>query len=148
MKAFGVESVGSMEFAWTLVEPEKGRYDFSLFDRAIAVLAEARHRGHPRDADGQLPGLAPGRGRGAPGLATADERFRHEADGLLQQPRLPRGLAPHSRACAEHYGQDERVVGWQIDNEIGHEGSDRCVCDNCGRPGMHGSRADTVSPRR
>ena len=38
---YGFTSVRIMEFAWTIVEPEPGRFDFSLFDRAVAVLADA-----------------------------------------------------------------------------------------------------------
>ncbi|MBL8966054.1 MAG: beta-galactosidase, partial [Spirochaetaceae bacterium] len=39
MREAGGGLVRMMEFAWVLVEPEKGRYDFSLFERAIAVAA-------------------------------------------------------------------------------------------------------------
>ena len=38
--SFGVSLVRMMEFAWALIEPEKGRFDFRLFDRAIGILAE------------------------------------------------------------------------------------------------------------
>ena len=32
---------------------------------------------------------------------------------------------------AEHYRGEEGIVAWQVDNEIGHEGSDLCWCDHC-----------------
>ena len=35
------------------------------------------------------------------------------------------------RALVEHYKNEEAIVAWQIDNEIGHEGSDICYCENC-----------------
>ena len=35
------------------------------------------------------------------------------------------------RAMAEHYKHETAVVAWQIDNELGHEGSDICYCHQC-----------------
>jgi len=40
MRACGFDVARIMEFAWSSLEPSKGRYDFSLFDRAIDVLAQ------------------------------------------------------------------------------------------------------------
>ena len=34
-------------------------------------------------------------------------------------------------ALVEHYKDEEAIAAWQIDNEIGHEGSDVCYCKNC-----------------
>ncbi|MGD8397800.1 MAG: beta-galactosidase, partial [Anaerolineae bacterium] len=34
-------------------------------------------------------------------------------------------------AMAERYGGDERVLGWQIDNEFGCYDTGRCYCDTC-----------------
>ncbi len=31
----------------------------------------------------------------------------------------------------EHYKDEKAIAAWQIDNEIGHEGSDMCYCRNC-----------------
>ena len=39
MQAAGVNTVRMGEFAWSAIEPEEGKLDFSLFDRAIAILA-------------------------------------------------------------------------------------------------------------
>jgi beta-galactosidase len=35
------------------------------------------------------------------------------------------------RKLVEHYKDEEAIVAWQIDNEIGHEGSDMCHCPKC-----------------
>jgi hypothetical protein len=40
MRECGVQAVRIGEFAWALMEPKEGTFDFSLFDRAIAVLAK------------------------------------------------------------------------------------------------------------
>ncbi len=131
MAHYGFSCVRIMEFAWTLVEPEPGNFDFSLFDRAVAVLAEAglsviigTPTATPPHWLSELPvfrvspaGQSHGYGSrrnlcyNAPGYAAASERI--------------------VRAVASHYGKDERIIGFQVDNEIGHEGSDRCVCEHC-----------------
>src|SRR6058998_2910814 len=38
MRECGVNAVRMGEFAWALMEPSEGRYDFALFDRAIATM--------------------------------------------------------------------------------------------------------------
>src|SRR5258707_6792416 len=38
MQECGVNTVRLGEFAWSLMEPREGHYDFSLFDRAIETL--------------------------------------------------------------------------------------------------------------
>lgn len=34
-------------------------------------------------------------------------------------------------ALVKHYSNEEAIMMWQIDNELGHEGSDDCYCPNC-----------------
>ena len=48
MQEAGVNTVRIGEFAWYLMEPKEGVFDFSLFDRAIAVLAKHGIKTHPR----------------------------------------------------------------------------------------------------
>ncbi len=38
MAEAGFNCVRMAEFAWSVIEPEEGRYDFSLFDEVIAEL--------------------------------------------------------------------------------------------------------------
>ncbi|MBO4358887.1 MAG: beta-galactosidase, partial [Erysipelotrichaceae bacterium] len=38
-----------------------------------------------------------------------------------------------ARKMAEHYKDEEAIVAWQVENEVGHEGSDMCWCDSCRR---------------
>ncbi|MHC5034876.1 MAG: beta-galactosidase, partial [Planctomycetota bacterium] len=40
MERAGLNAVRMGEFGWSAIEPEEGRYEFGLFDRAIALLAE------------------------------------------------------------------------------------------------------------
>lgn len=135
MRERGIEVVRLMEFAWSVLEPEKGRFDFSLFDRAISLLAErgigvilgtptATFPAWLLDEDPAVLQVAVDR-------RTRDFGSRRMAcfNSAAYRAAALRVVA----ACAGHFASDERVVGWQIDNEIGHEGSDRCVCDSCRR---------------
>jgi len=132
MKGYGVEVVRMMEFAWSLIEPEKGRFDFSLFDKAIAVLAKqgigiilgtptATFPAWLLDEGDVLQVAQDGRPRD----------FGTRRMGCFNSPAYCEASKRIVEACAAHFGGDERVIGWQVDNEFGHEGSDRCVCDKC-----------------
>jgi beta-galactosidase len=132
MGEFGVEVVRLMEFAWALIEPEKGRFDFSLFDRAIDVLAKRGIGvilGTPTATfpvwlldEGEVLQLT---------KAGMKRDFGTRRMGCFNSPTYREAASRVVRACAEHFGRDERVLGWQVDNELGHEGSDRCTCENC-----------------
>lgn len=128
---YGFTCVRIMEFAWTIVEPEPGRFDFSLFDRAVAVLAAAGLKviiGTPTATpphwliDRSVFRVLP---TGAPHSYGSRRNLCYNA------PEYIEAAARVVSAVAKHYGGDGRVSGFQVDNEIGHEGSDRCVCGHC-----------------
>jgi len=133
MQQMGIQVVRIMEFAWALLEPEEKHYDFSLFDDAIAVLA--RHGlqvvlGTPTatfpawlyDKDPDLVQIHP---------SGSKRIFGARRQPCFNSPTYFKAAKRLVATLAEHYADSPVVVGWQIDNEIGHEGSDRCVCNNC-----------------
>lgn len=123
------------EFAWRLMEPEEGRYDFSFFDRVIEKAGERGLDvifGTPTAAppawlvckcEDVLPTMANGSRLAYGGRHTvcySSRSYLERCKGIV-------------RALAEHYRDERRIVAWQIDNELGHEGSDKCYCENCRR---------------
>lgn len=121
------------EFAWHRMEPEEGRFDFSFFD---GVIAMAKEKG--------LQVIF-----GTP-TATPPAWLIHKHPDILSQ--FPDGSSrafggrhvscyssqPYREYCAriitqlaEHYKGEKTIVAWQIDNELGHEGSDQCWCPRC-----------------
>ena len=121
------------EFAWHRMEPEEGRFDFSFFDGVIAL---AKEKG--------LQVIF-----GTP-TATPPAWLIHKHPDILSQ--FPDGSSrafggrhvscyssqPYREYCAriitqlvEHYKDEKAIVAWQIDNELGHEGSDQCWCPRC-----------------
>ncbi|HTX74453.1 MAG TPA: beta-galactosidase [Rectinemataceae bacterium] len=133
MHEYGFRVVRIMEFAWQLLEPSPGHFDFSLFDRAIDLLGSRSIRvilGTPTATfPAWLADSGPAVLQVAPDGRTRD--FGTRRMGCFNSPAYREAAARIVEACASHFGGDQRIIGWQIDNEIGNEGSDRCVCDNC-----------------
>lgn len=121
------------EFAWHLMEPEKGKFDFSFFDR---VIAAAGKRG--LSVIFGTPTAAPPAwlAHAYPDILSQSETGVHRAYGgrhvacYSSEPYLERCRAIVT-ALAEHYRDERCIVAWQIDNELGHEGSDKCWCPRC-----------------
>lgn len=129
----GFQAVRIMEFAWPILEPKPGIYDFSLFDAVIQLLE--RHKlgavlGTPTaimpawlvDKDPTVLAIHPSR---------LSRDFGCRRMGCMNAPAYQEAARQLVQAIADHYGSTQAVIGWQIDNEIGHEGSDHCVCDHC-----------------
>lgn len=121
------------EFAWHLMEPEKGKFDFSFFDR---VIAAAGKRG--LSVIFGTPTAAP-----PAWLAHAHPDILSQSESGVPRAYGGRHVACYSSelylercraivtALAEHYRDERCIVAWQIDNELGHEGSDKCWCPRC-----------------
>jgi beta-galactosidase len=135
MKEAGFTIARIMEFAWAIIEPEPGRFDFSLFDRAIDALASRGIGvvlGTPTATfPAWLADLDPGVFALHPSGYPRDFGARRMGCWNSETYRA-RSMAV-VRAIADRYGKDGRIRGFQVDNELGHEGSDRCVCPNCAR---------------
>jgi beta-galactosidase len=125
MKDMGLSSVRLAEFAWALMEPRQGKYDFSFFERIIDRLGEAGISVILGTPTATFP----------PWLAKKYPDIHQELNGVR------RGIGTRRQACfasanyrrasekivtamAKKFGQHPNVIAWQIDNEIGHEGSD------------------------
>lgn len=132
MAAAGFNMVRMAEFAWDLMEPTPGTYNFDLFDAVIDHLASSGIKTMMC-----TPTAAP------PRWLTAEhpEVLRVDADGRSMQ----HGSRQHccyagetfrqfsrtiTRAMAEHYAGNPNVVGWQTDNEFNCVFTE-CHCDSC-----------------
>jgi len=126
MAAAGFNTTRLGEFAWHIFEPEEGRFDFDLFDRAIAVLAAAGidtimctpTATPPRWLTAKYPEVLRTNAHG--------ETMRH---GTRQQADTTSPVyREHSRrittAMAAHYRDTKGIIGWQTDNELNTSTSD------------------------
>ncbi|TGK03249.1 beta-galactosidase [Leptospira langatensis] len=125
MKDMGLTRVRLAEFSWALVEPKEGRFDFSFWQKILDLF----HK-HKMDAILGTPTAT-----FPPWLAKKYPDILQVRDGVL------RGIGTRRQACfsspnyrkavvrvvtkmAQALGKHPAVIGWQVDNEIGHEGSD------------------------
>jgi len=120
MRAAGMNTVRMAEFAWDLMEPEEGRYDFTLFDETIARLGAKGIR-----TILCTPTAAPPRWLTLkhPEILRVDARGTVQRHGSRQQASTASDLFREysrriTRAMAEHYRDNPHVIGWQTDNEF------------------------------
>lgn len=120
MAAAGFNVARMAEFAWDILEPEEGRFNFALFDETIARLAA-----HGIDTLLGTPTASPPRWL----TAKYPETLRTASDGTRMQPGSRQHASYASpvfreksraitRAMAEHYRKNPHVIGWQTDNEL------------------------------
>lgn len=119
MREAGMNVARLAEFAWSTMEPSEGHYNFDWLERAVTLL-------HANGLEVVL---------GTPTAAPPAWLTQHYPDTLaIEQNGRP---AQHGNRChvspnsatylkycrriteqmAKRFGQDSRVIGWQIDNE-------------------------------
>jgi beta-galactosidase len=128
MREMGVNVVRLAESGWGLIEPEEGKYDFSLFDEAVELL----HK-HGIDVILGTPTAAPPAWlcKKHPEILLTDENgTRVSFGGWRTYSVNSDAYWKYSRkiieAMARHYADHPAVIGWQTDNGYGHENSDLC----------------------
>jgi len=117
--AMGFEFTHFAEFAWAQLEPEEGKYDFTWLDKAVSIAAKYHlkvimctstctppvwlSRKHPEilsmNEDGQR--VDHGSRQHA---SFSSSYYRNYSLKMIEQ-------------LARHYGNDPRIMGWQVDNE-------------------------------
>jgi len=131
MKELGVNVVRLAEFAWTMMEPEEGVYDFRFWDDIIERLSAAGF-----DIVLGTPTATPPAWmcHKYPEILPADEHgvtisFGARRHYTVHSETYQRFSVAITTEMAKRYGKHPRVIGWQTDNEYGHEKSDRSYSD-------------------
>jgi beta-galactosidase len=132
MKECGVNVARVGEFAWSLMEPEDGKFDFSLFDRAIGVLSRQGIKivfGTPTATPPKwLTSAHPDTLHGFPtGQLSNDQTRRHVCYNSETYRRYSRRIVEE---LARHYADNPNIIGWQIDNELNNENRE-CYSPSC-----------------
>ena len=135
MLEMGCNVIRIAEFSWHLMERAEGQYDFSFFDR---VIAEAKKRGLKVILGTPTAAIPAWLAHKHPDILAWFESGKKRAFGgrhvyCFNSPVMYEYSGRIIRAMAEHYRDEEQVAAWQIDNELGHEGSDVCYCPQCHR---------------
>lgn len=132
LRGAGLTIVRMAEFAWSRLEPREGAYEFGWLDKAIETFEQEGFQvvlGTPtaappawlsREHPDTLP-VEPG------GHVKEFGGRRHYCPNSATYRDYTRKVV---HAMAARYGQDGRVIGWQIDNEFGGS-TVHCYCENC-----------------
>lgn len=136
--AHGLNCLRVAEFAWGTMEPEEGKYDFSLFRevvdkckaRGISVIMCTPSATPPSWMEHKYPEIM------------AEVNGRRLVHGA-RRSSCPTNLtfrkfcANIVEAMAKEFADDENIIGWQIDNElVTMVGGTGCTCPDCVR-GYH-----------
>lgn len=116
----GIRAVRIAEFAWNKFEPVEGRFTFEFFD---AFLNAARKCGMkvilgtptatpPAWAAENYPEILNARKDGVLYRHGARRHYNYNSPKYIE---LTKAVVEQ---MAEHYGHDDTVIGWQIDNEL------------------------------
>ena len=133
MAAMGITNVRIAEFAWGLMEPAEGRFDFQWLERAMGIL-----HAHGIAMIVGTPSAAP-----PPWLVTKyPEVLMVNDQGVTLSPGTRRFTCPSNATyrrlslaiateMAKRLAAAPGVIGWQIDNELTLGSSGRCYCRYC-----------------
>ena len=133
MAEMGVTNVRIAEFAWALMEPSEGKFDFSWLERAvkilhahnIAVILGTPSAAPPPWLSSKYPEIMVVNDHGMT-LSTSGRRFTCPTNKTYR--RLSLIIATQ---MANRFNATPGVVGWQIDNEFTLSESGRCYCQYC-----------------
>jgi len=119
MAEMGFEFTHFAEFAWAQLEPEEGKYDFAWLDRAVALAAKYKLkvimctstatppvwlvRQHPDVLKMREDGTQMDHGS-RQHASFSSNYYREYSQKMITE-------------LAKHYGNDPRIIGWQLDNE-------------------------------
>lgn len=133
MAAAGVTNVRIAEFAWSLMEPKEGSFDFHWLERSVGIL-HAHEIGvilgtpsaaPPNWLTQKYPEVLMVDDHGVT-LNTGARRFTCPTNSTYR--RLSVTIAT---AMARNFASTPGVIGWQIDNELTLGSSARCYCRYC-----------------
>jgi len=133
MAETGFTNVRIAEFAWALMEPAEGKFDFAWLRRAvqtlhkhdISVILGTPSAAPPPWLAARYPEIVEVNAQGEP-LHPGGRRFTCPTNQTYR--RLSLSIAT---AMAHAFAEVPGVIGWQIDNELTLSPSPRCYCNFC-----------------
>lgn len=133
MAAMGITNVRIAEFAWAVMEPREGSFDFDWLHRSvkilhahnIAVILGTPSAAPPNWLTQKYPEVLMVNDHGMT-LSTGSRRFTCPTNKTYR--RLALAIATQ---MAHAFASAPGVVGWQIDNELTLGDNARCYCRYC-----------------
>lgn len=124
MAEVGFEFIHLGEFAWAFIEPEEGKFDFTWMDEVVAL---SHQNGLKIIMCTSTPTPPVWLAQKHPEILMENDAGRTMQHGSRQQiswsSKVYREyVAKMVEAIGRHYGKDDRIWGWQLDNEPSHYG--------------------------
>ena len=124
MSEMGIKFTHFAEFAWAMMEPEEGKYDFEWLDRAVSLAEKYGLKvimctptpTPPAWLSKKYPDILIQRDNG---VSIQHGRRQHASWSSDRYRRYVENIVSR---LAMRYGNHPAVIGWQIDNEPGHYG--------------------------
>jgi beta-galactosidase len=129
MAAAGVSVVRMTDFAWAALQPAADTFETDWLAEAIEQLAAANIAVVLATPSASPPPWLIDAHPEALAVDAAGRRLEigRRCHGCVSAPAFVDAAVRVARVLAERFGQDERVIGWQIDNEYNRV----CHCDIC-----------------
>ncbi|MCR1898536.1 beta-galactosidase [Irregularibacter muris] len=135
IKQMGANIIRIGEFAWHLMEPKEGQYDFSFFDGVVEKAKQYDINIMFGTPTATFPAWL---AKKYPSILSEDKSGNKRVFGGRRQycfhsDRYQEYTKKIVEKLVHHYRNEKAIIAWQIDNEFGHEGSDLCYCEQCHR---------------
>ncbi|MDU1905906.1 MAG: beta-galactosidase [Dysgonomonas sp.] len=119
IKELGFDFVHYAEFAWAQLEPSEGVYDFAWLDRAVNIADKNGLKVIMCTSTATPPVWLI---RKHPDILIEHENGTKMDHGARQHPSVSNNYYRQYsmkmiEKLAQHYGNDKRIMGWQLDNE-------------------------------
>ncbi len=119
MADMGFEFTHFAEFAWAQLEPKEGVYDFEWLDRAVAIADKYNLKVIMCTSTATPPVWLV---RNHPEVLIQHEDGTKDDHGSRQHASFSNNYYREYSLkmiaeLAKHYGNDDRIMGWQVDNE-------------------------------
>lgn len=119
MAKMGFEYTHFAEFAWAQLEPEEGKYDFKWLNRSLQLAAKYNLKVIMCTSTATPPVWLV---RKHPDVLSTDENGKKMDHGARQHASFSSNYyrmysMKMIEQLAKRYGNDKRIMGWQLDNE-------------------------------
>lgn len=133
IKSHGMRHIHLAEFSWSQLEPREGIFDFSWLDRAID-LAAAEGLGVILCTPTATPPVW--MSKKYPEILMVKENLARVTHGsrahrCVNSQKFQQFSKRIITELGKRYGTNPSVIGWQLDNEIGHYENSGCFCESC-----------------
>ncbi len=130
-QSWGINTIRIGEFAWHLVEKTEGNFDFSFFDNVISLARKYNFKIMYGIPTATFPAWL---AKKDPSILLKHQDYVNyggRREYCYNSKTYQIASKNMIKALVSHYKDYQEIIAWQLDNEVGHEGSDFCCCDNC-----------------